>query len=129
MIPDVEKVLAKYLRAQTGERLVGKTPDDTDESWVRLVRLDARAAEGARHEHLIEGYVQLDCYAGEDGGQPEANELGREIRAALADAPNHSHEDVTVTGVEIRSDARMPDQTFQPSRERVVLTAVVWMHS
>lgn len=128
MIPDVEKVISKYLRTETGERLVGKTPEDTDDSWVRLTRLDARTVGGDRHDHAIEAFVQLDCYAGKDGGQPEANTLGREIRAALIDMPNHTHAEATVSGVEIRSDARVPDQTFKVTRERVILTALVWLH-
>lgn len=129
LIPDVEKILSAHLRDETGERIVGKTPENTDDAWVRLTKLDARAVGGDRHEHLIEAFVQLDCYASEAGGQPEANTLGRTIRASLVDAPNQSHEGATITGVEIRSDRRSPDPAFSPSRERIILTALAWMHS
>lgn len=128
MIPDAEKLIGKYLRSETSERVVGKTPDNTDDSWVRLTQLDARTVEGSRSEHLVEAFVQLDCYAGREGGQPEGNALGREIRAVLVDMPNHSHADGVVTGVEIRGHTRIPDADFAPSRERVILTAAVWMH-
>lgn len=129
MIPDIEKIVSAHLRGDTGERIVGKTPENTDDAWVRLTLLDARAVDGARHEHLIEALVQLDCYASEDGGQPEANTLGRTIRASLVDAPNQTHEGATISGVEIRSHRRSPDATFSPSRERIILTSLVWLHA
>lgn len=129
MIPDAEKIISAHLRKQTGKRLVGKTPENTGDSWVRLTQLDARAIGGDRHDHLIQAFVQLDCYAGEAGGQPEATLLGRIIRASLIDMPNQSHEGATVTGVDIRVDERSPDSTFSPSRERKILRAFVWMHT
>lgn len=128
MIPDAEKVISKHLRDETDERVVGKTPENTDESWVRLTLLDDPAVDGARHEHLIEAFVQLDCYAGREGGQPEANLLSRAIRAGVVDMPNHEHEDVTVTGATARR-RRSPDPEFAPARERVIVTARVWMHA
>lgn len=125
---DSEKILSKYLRDQTGERVVGKTPEKTDDSWVRLTLLDDPAVEGHRSDHLIEAYVQLDCYAGKDGGQPEANELSLAIRAALVDIPNHTLEGATATGATARR-RRSPDPEFTPSRERVIITARVWLHA
>jgi glucose-6-phosphate dehydrogenase assembly protein OpcA len=129
VIADSEKLISGYLRSETGERLVGKTPSNTDEAWVRLTQLDARAIDDHRSDHLIQYYVQLDCYASEDGGQPEANLLGRTIREALVDMPNHSHADGTVTGVSIRGHGRSPDPDFEPARERVIIMAFVWVHA
>jgi hypothetical protein len=125
---DSEKVLSKYLRDQTGARLVGKTPENTDKAWVRLTLLDDPAVEGHRSDHLIEAYVQLDCYAGKDGGQPEANELSLSIRAALVDIADHTLEGATASGSAPRR-RRSPDPEFTPARERVIVTARVWLHA
>lgn len=133
-IPNAEKIIAAAVRAATDTRVVGKTPSNTDDSWVRLVQIDAREVDGARHDHLVEVLVQLDCYAGTEGGQPEATALGRAVRAALKDLPNNAHEGATITGSAIRRHQRLPDAQLQDavtggSRERVILTAVVWMHA
>jgi hypothetical protein len=128
LVPDAEKVLSKHLREHTDARVVGKTPQNTDDAWVRLTLLDDPAVDGARHERLIEAYVQLDCYAGEEGGQPEANNLSREVRAGIVGMPEYAHADgVVVTGATARR-RRSPDATFD-GRERVIVTARVWMHS
>lgn len=125
---DVEKVLSKYLRDQTKERIVGKTPESTDTSWVRLTLLDDPAVEGHRSDHLIEAYVQLDCYAGKSGGQPEANNLSLTIRQALVEIADHTLEGATASGSFPRR-RRSPDPEFTPARERVIVTARVWMHA
>lgn len=127
-VPDSEKVISKHLRKQTEARLVGKTPENTDEPWVRLTLFDDPAIEGSRTDYAIEAYVQLDCYAGEDGGQPEANSLSREIRAAIVDMPNHEHADAVVVSGATARRRRSPDATLQ-GRERVIVMARVWMHS
>lgn len=131
MIPDIEKIVGKYLRDQFDLRVVGKTPKDTDEQWVKLTQLGGgQTSEG---DHLVPFLVQLDCYAGSergsDGGQPEAILLARTVRAALRDMHLASHADGTVTGSMVVNQARIPDDDFEPSRERVILTANVWAHS
>jgi hypothetical protein len=128
VIPDAEKVISKHLREQADLRVVGKTPEDTDQGWVRLTLLDDPAVAGSRHEHLIEAIVQLDCYAGRTGGQPEANLLSRATRAAIVEMHEHEHDEAVVTGATARR-RRSPDPTFTPARERVIVTARVWMHS
>lgn len=132
MIPDAEKVIGDHLRDETGERIVGTPPrDPNSEAWVRLTQLDARAVGGHRSDHLIEYLIQLDCYASQAGvsgsQQREAATLARTIRAALIDMPNFTL-DAVVTGVDIRGDARIPDDEFEPARERFIITASVWMH-
>lgn len=135
MIPDIEKLTTAFLRAQpavaaaVGRRIVGKSPDDKSTAWVRLTRLDARGEDGSQPEHLIDFMVQLDCYAGADNGQPEANLIGRTVRDALVAMPRAAHTGAVVTRVRITGDMRRPDTDLEPARERVVLTATVHAHS
>lgn len=135
MIPHGRKICADFLRAHdavaaiTG-RVVTRTPDETDEPWVRVTRLDAANEVGSRPEHLIDFMIQLDCYAGgehgTDGGLPEAELLARTVRAALFDdLPGNAG----VTAVRIVGDTQLPDTAFEPARDRIALTALVWMHS
>lgn len=134
LAPDAEKIISGYLRtapAMTAlsARVVGKTPATTTDPWVRVTQLDDRAVGGHRSDHFHEFYLQFDCYAGHDGGQPEASTLARTVRALLVDAPAASL-DAVVNGVDIRSQARIPDSDVdEPARERFVITALVWMHS
>jgi hypothetical protein len=133
MIPDAEKILTAHLAAELadlGARVVGRTPGSTEEPWVRLTQLDAKTVDGSRSDHLIEFYLQADCYAGLDGGQSEASTVARRARDAFVAAPAATHTGATVTGAEINSGpARMPDTDFEPARERYTLTATIWAYS
>jgi hypothetical protein len=133
--PYAEKILSDWLRAHVelaeidGVRVVGKTPEDDATPWVRLTQLDAQS-QGSPHR-LVEFYVQLDCYAGVEGGQPEANRLAQAVFAALADldGANHQAEGAVVTASRPNMGLRRPDDDgFNPARERFVSTAFVHMH-
>lgn len=138
MIPDIEKVLAEYLRGRDEftSRVVGKTPSSKSPggvslSWVRLTVLDAPQAEGSTADRLVPFYVQFDCYAGADKegeqhGQPEASLIARTVRALLVEMPDHSHSEAVVTAARINGMTRVPDAGFEPARERIILTATVW---
>lgn len=131
MSPDAEKIISGYLRTHADmqaleARVVGKTPQSTELPWVRVTQLDDRSSH--RSDHLHEFYLQFDCYAGADGGQPEASQLGRTVRELIL-AAHEASLDAVVTGSEIRSHARIPDPDLdEPARERFVITALVWMH-
>lgn len=130
-IVDGEKLLSNYLRTHPDvsgltARLVGKTPDDTSTAWVKVQQLNAQDMAPPL-DHLTRFVLQLDCYAGGTGGQPEANRLARVARAAIRDLPG-IHAEGTVTGVGFTGHARIPDVDFDPPRERVVVTAVVYAH-
>lgn len=136
MIPNGEKVIADYLRehddvaAIVGRRVVSKTPENTDSPWVRYTQIDAPST-GSPH-HLIEFYFQFDCYAGKDGGQPEASLLARTVCTALAeiDGEDYQADGAVVKGVRPNAGLRNPDSDpFTPARERFVSTALVWMHA
>lgn len=128
--PNAEKVVADYLRetVEITDRIVSKTPKSTDEPWVRYTQLNKRAWDGHRSDYFLEAYFQFECYAGKEGGQPEASELGRTVRAALVHMPFADEvEGAVITGVDIRGDSRQPDLSLD-SRERFIISAAVWMH-
>lgn len=130
MIPDVEAVLHDYLAAELadlGTRVVGRTPRDTAHSWVKVIKIDA-PGDGTDADHLIAAYVQFDCYAGAANEQAEANTLGGRVREALRTIAGQ-RSGATVTGSKINGDSRIPDPALEPERERVVVTAAVWLHA
>jgi len=126
-IPDLEKVASAWVRDRLGVRVVGKPPADTAAPWVQVVQLDAGQEPGSRVDHLVSFLVQFDCYAGADGGQPEANGLGRLVRATLQELGG-VRDDTVISAVRVVGDARIPDETFEPARERRVLTMAIWAH-
>jgi hypothetical protein len=129
-IPDGEAVVTAYLKQQTDQRVVGRTPDNRSAPWVRITLIDAPSAASSHPDHLIAFLFQFDCYAGdrEEGGQAEASSLVRSVRAALIDMEGQFGE-ATVNGARIVSMPRVPDTSIEPARERFVLTARVYMHS
>lgn len=133
MIPDAEEVIGKYLRTHAavkalGARVVPETPGDRSKPWAKVTQIDARAAGGSRTDHLIGWVGQLDCYAGAKGGQDEASLLTRTVREALRIAHLAEHDGAVITGVEFGSCPRIPDEDFEPVRERYALGVTVWMH-
>lgn len=134
LTPDAELVIGAYLRSHPdiqalGARVVATTPDDTSEPWVKVMQLNAPAVGDSRTDHLIAWMGQFDCYAGKTGGQAEASELTRIVRAALAAMPESSVDGAVVTGVRFVSCPRLPDESFEPARERYPLTATIYLHS
>jgi len=120
---DSEIVVGGYLRETTGERVVGKTPPNTDAPWVRLTQLDADNVTGTTEVEAWHDYVlQLDCYAGKGG---YANQLAIDVRDALVALPQDPPSDAVVTQVTFQGQVRLPDEGFEPARERVILTATV----
>lgn len=134
MVPDVEKIVGNYLRADAGVaaaapgvRIVGKTPGDIDRPWVRVTQINTVKA-GRSSRDVLNGHVlQLDCYAGRDGGQPEANLLARTVRAALDVIPAQ-HDDAVITGTRPGGMSRIPDVDIDPPRDRVIVTVTVYAH-
>lgn len=135
MIPYAEKIVSDFLRdheavVALGARVVSKPPPSRATPWVRVTKLDALNDRRSTPEHLIDFLLQFDCYASDDNGVPEASLLGRTVRAALHDdLPGTTLADAVVTSVRITGDTRLPDPSFEPARERVVLTAAIHIHS
>lgn len=127
-IPDGERIVSDYLRSTLGARVVGQPPSNTATPWLKVVQLDARQAPYDPVDHLVEFYFQVDCYAGKDGGQPEAKALGDDVRDALVGLRGVQNGAV-VTAARIAGHARIPDATFEPARERMIVSARVWIHA
>jgi hypothetical protein len=135
VIPDAEAVATAYLSGRPeiqalGARVVGETPRSTADPWVRITQLDPRSADGGITDHLIACLIQFDCYAGDlqDGAHAEASLLTRTVRQALVEMNRATHSGAVVTGADIGSCPRLPDENFEPARERYSLTATLYMH-
>lgn len=133
VIPDVEALVGDYLRSHAdivalGANVATRTPAKFTRPWVKITQLDDPTVNDSRSDHLIEYMLQLDCYAGSEGGTIEASLLSRTVRAALSEMPG-VHDGVTVTGVRHVSAPRIPDTDFEPARERVARTEIVWVHA
>lgn len=126
-IPNGVKILANFLREVEGlPRIVNKTPDDITDPWVRLTMLSA-PSETEPVDHLIRFTFQVDVFSGKDGGRPEANDLGIEVREAIKSMPGET-EDAVTTGTECIGDADASDSSLTPVREYRTQTYYVWMH-
>lgn len=131
MIPDFEALVGDYLRGHDQlqamhARVSGTTPTDETDPWIRVSMLDPRD-ETAPTDHLISCLMQLDCYAGKDGGQDEATLLMRRTRAALLDLKGVQGAAV-VSAVTFGGCPRIPDTSFKPARERYAMEITVYAH-
>ena len=135
IIPDAPSIIGSQLRQHPDvmaleARVAGSIPRSFTKPWVKVTQIDATNVTGGQPEYLINYYLQFDCYAGAqaDNAQEQASRLGRTIRAVLHSLTEQDIEGVVVTHVAFTSDARIPDEAFEPARERVVLDAEVRMH-
>lgn len=131
MSVDGEKLLSNFLRTHASivaedTRIVGRTPGQTDDSWVMVTQLGGGQTDMA--DHLIDCYFQIDCYAGKAGGQPEANSLAAAVRTALRDVAG-THSGGVASPAWINDQSRVPDEDLEPIRERVILTVSVPIHA
>lgn len=134
LIPDLEASAGTWLRDHPAivtldARVSGAIPKSFTRPWVKIVQLQATPEPNTTVEHLIVYLLQLDCYAGDtpNTGQAQANLLARTVRAALHEWSGNT--DLTVTAVRTTGDARIPDETFDPWRERRILTVQIWAHA
>lgn len=126
-IPNGSKVLANYLRSVDGTpRVVNKTPEDLTDPWVRLSMLGS-PSETEPVDHLIRFMFQVDVFAGQDGGRPEANDLAALVRDAIKAIPGQTEEAVS-SGSECINDSDATDSSLSPAREYRTQTWYVWMH-
>ncbi len=133
MIANGLKITADYLREHADvmaitTRVVTKPPEERSTPWVMVQLLSAPQPPNSRTDHLVEFYFQIDCYAGARGGIPEAVSLGQTVRQALFDMPDVDHEDAVTTATRIRGYRYLPDPSFEPARDRAIITASVWIH-
>lgn len=127
---DIEALLTAYLKSQTGERIVGETPDTTSKAWVKVALLDTYDRTRPA-DHLNRFFVQLDCYAGTPGpaGQGEAQSIAAKVRGLLLAMPGKQFTGAVVTNVEVRGPRRIPDvDAGKPARQRYILEVDIDVH-
>lgn len=139
LAPNIEALIGGWLRTDSaitalGAHVGGRTPDSAMRPWIRVTLLAARSHPTISREHLIEYVVQLDCFAGKTAtddhvGQTEAWTLKASARAILASVEGQALDGIVVTQVRFDGDARLPDTTMEPVRERYVLTVTVRAHA
>lgn len=139
LTPNIEALIGGWLRTNPAITLLaahvgGRTPDNAMRPWIRVTLLAARDNSTAKREHLIEYTVQLDCFAGKTAmdaysGQAEAWALKANARAILAAIEGQAIDGIVVSEVRFTGDARLPDTTMEPARERYVLTVAVRAHA
>lgn len=130
MSADIEKAVSNYLRehddvAALATRIVGGPPSTTGTSWVQVVVVTESPLDLA--DHSQEAYLQLDCYSGLDGGQPECNRIGMAVKAALNQIANVTQGDVVLNGARASFGPRDADPDLG-DRQRRIVTAYVWAH-
>ena len=128
-IVDIEALVATYLR-DAGFRARATQPDKEHrvDSWVEVMLVSAPSDDQIPVDYFIGFLVQFSCYAGATGGQPEANRLVHDVRAALDLLPKVSFDDAVVTSVKFLTMPRIPDTAMEPARERYVLDARIHAH-
>lgn len=137
-LPDVEALVGGWLAghsdvAAMDARVASSTPASMSRPWIRVTLL---APEDVAHglEHLVVFTLQLDCYAGAVAqaafaGRQEAWTLSARARAVLHAVKGSVGGGVVVTNVGFPGHVRVPDTTFEPARERYVLTVDVTLHA
>ena len=130
MSPDADQIITAYLNANLAEAVVGRTPSNTVNPWVRLAVLDDPDVSGGIVDKSLECYVQIDCYAGQGGGQAVAKTLSMAVRQLL-----HATNERAVSAgggyiyaAEV-SFGHAPDQTFEPSMEGYRGVGRVWVRA
>jgi hypothetical protein len=140
MMPYAQKLVSDYLRdGLTDTRVVSKPPpeDSRDARWVQVIQLPADHNENDPTDRVIAFYFQFSCYAGAEGGLPEAERLVRRVSELLIampgshDAPTPQDDPVVVTGVQLTNGpGSLPDNDgFEPARDRYITDATIWAHS
>lgn len=99
-IPDAKVLVSAYLRADADiqaivvDRVGVRTPDTTDEPWIKITQIGDTAATNAPFLHSMMVHLQLDCYGGADRytAEGEASLLARTSREVLDAMPPSDHE-------------------------------------
>lgn len=139
LIPEADALVAGWLRAHPAivsldANVAGTLPDSITRPWIRVTSFGPDDDETSRLEHLLDYFLQLDCYAGSVStkageGQGEASTLVRTARAVLREKQGQTLDGVVVCEVRFGGMPRIPDTYFEPARERYALDVFVRMHA
>lgn len=125
-----QKIVGKHLRTAIAPyRVVSSPPSEISTGWVHLQLLSQPQDPVAPVDWLRECYFQLDCYAGHDGGWPEADTLAEAVREAWMEMRG-VHDGGVVTNVRIEGGSMQEasEPPFEPARPRMIVTATAWIH-
>lgn len=137
MTPDFEQLCVDALLASTavtsivGQRIGTRTQRTLNDPWVTVRLIDDRPAAGSSALHLTTAVCQIDCYAGvaRAGAQAEANLLARTCRQVLHQlAYDPQPVGPVVSKVKPGSLRALPDEDFEPPRERYTVDVEVTAH-
>lgn len=137
MTPDFEQLCVQALLADTdviaivGQRVGTRTPRDLSDPWVTVRLIDDLPDPKSSALHLTSALVQIDCYAGStrNGAQAQASYLARLCRTVLHQlAYQPQATGPVVSKVKPGSIRPMPDETFEPARERYIVELEVTAH-
>lgn len=124
---DIEAEVTAYLTPEIAPLaiVVGNTPENIDQSWVRVRQIGTSPAGNRDVDVLNSHHIQFDCYAATPGreGQGEAAAIYRAVRSALVEMPDEIGE---VTAVRFTNALRMPDDSLKPPRQRFILDARIF---
>lgn len=129
MIPDIERELSAYLRADgavaalVDDRVYTIVPAGPTFPLVRLTRIGGAPARPHLLYHDV-AEIQLDCYADR---KAEAQTLAETVREALAAMPG-VHGTAVVTAVRFGRLQYLPDGTFDPARPRYIADVTIHHH-
>jgi hypothetical protein len=132
-IPYARKIVNDYLR-NLGHRAVTRFPSrNTATPWVQTTQLNAGDSPRSGLDHNIRFLLQFDCYAGSEGGNPEADRLGDAVRADLKSLEGEVEAGAVITEVSFVNHATIPDPDLRDregvGRARSILTAAIRMHN
>lgn len=130
MIPDAEAVANAYLAEVLDiDRIVTSTPNNLAAPWVRTTLINGPKEAKSTPAHLMIFHLQFDCYAGEGRNKrAEASNLARGLWDALEGIAG-VRSGVTVNGAQLIDIKPLPDDSIEPSRERFIVEANVFMHA
>lgn len=134
-MPDLEQLVIDYLAGVTAvtaitDQIGTRTPLSIDDPWIKVTTLDDAQKPGSPTLHLIDGLVQIDCYAGSarTGAKAEASALALKVREAIVAMPAASGLLGVVTSARVPSLRPLPDEDFDPARDRYILTCELVAH-
>lgn len=124
---DIKRIVGDHLR-DAGLRASYTAPADRSTAYTRIRMVNAPES-GDGVDHLVPYLLQLDVYAGDTGGYPEAWDTADAVRRELRALEGYADTDGVITRVQIIGATDLPDsEGFEAARERIAITAELTGH-